>query len=148
MENKHNSTIGFLVYDAQRCIFKSLETALKEYDITPGQWNLINQLDRSGELSQKELAELTRKEQATITRYLDTLERKGLVVRKKHASDRRAHLISLTDTARDLIYTVQPVTITRAEQLIEGIDQQELNTFVRVLAQLKANAERISGSME
>ena len=68
MENKHNSLIGFLVYDAQRCIFRSLETALKPYDITPGQWNLINQLERAGELSQKELAQITRKEQATITR--------------------------------------------------------------------------------
>ena len=64
------------MYDAQRAIAKSLETALKPYEITPGQWNLINQLDSAGELSQKQLAERTRKEQATITRYLDTLERK------------------------------------------------------------------------
>lgn len=76
MINQHNSLIGFLVYDAQRAIAKSLETALKPYEITPGQWNLINQLDSAGELSQKQLAERTRKEQATITRYLDTLERK------------------------------------------------------------------------
>ena len=87
MINQHNSLIGFLVYDAQRAIAKSLETALKPYEITPGQWNLINQLDSAGELSQKQLAERTRKEQATITRYLDTLERKGLVVRNQHKSD-------------------------------------------------------------
>lgn len=144
MENKHNSLIGFLVYDAQRCIFKSLEDALKPYDITPGQWNLINQLERAGELSQKELAERTRKEQATITRYLDTLERKGLVVRNKHKSDRRAHAISITDKARELIYSAQPVTIERANQLIDGIDQKDLDTFVAVLAKLKENAETIS----
>lgn len=144
MENKHNSLIGFLVYDAQRCIFKSLETVLKPYDITPGQWNLINQLDRAGELSQKELAERTRKEQATITRYLDTLERKGLVVRNQHKSDRRAHVISVTDKARKLICSAQPVTIERANQLIDGIDQKDLDTFVAVLAKLKENAERFS----
>ena len=56
MINQHNSLIGFLVYDAQRAIAKSLETALKPYEITPGQWNLINQLDSAGELSQKQLA--------------------------------------------------------------------------------------------
>ena len=143
MENKHNSLIGFLVYDAQRCIFRSLETALKPYDITPGQWNLINQLERAGELSQKELAQIKRTEQATITRYLDTLERKGLIVRNKHKSDRRAHAISITDKARELIRVVQPATLDRANQLIEGIDQRELDTFVDVLARLKANAERI-----
>ena len=77
MESKHNRLIGYLVYDAQKHITKSLEVTLKPYDITPGQWNLINQLDQAGELSQKELATITHKEQATITRYLDTLERKA-----------------------------------------------------------------------
>ena len=51
MESKHNRLIGYLVYDAQKHITKSLEVTLKPYDITPGQWNLINQLDQAGELS-------------------------------------------------------------------------------------------------
>ena len=133
MINQHNSIIGFLVYDAQRAIAKSLETALKPYEITPGQWNLINQLDSAGELSQKQLAERTRKEQATITRYLDTLERKGLVVRNRHKSDRRAHAISVTEKAHELVVTAQPVTVEAADRLIEGIDQADLDTFVAVL---------------
>ncbi|MEG2024376.1 MAG: MarR family transcriptional regulator [Gordonibacter sp.] len=93
MENKHNELLGYLVYDAQRSISRSLEVTLKPYDITPGQWNLINQLDRTGGLSQKELAQITKKEQATITRYLDTLERKDLVVRTRHKTDRRSHVV-------------------------------------------------------
>ena len=141
MINQHNSLIGFLVYDAQRAIAKSLETALKPYEITPGQWNLINQLDSAGELSQKQLAERTRKEQATITRYLDTLERKGLVVRNQHKSDRRAHAISVTDKAHELVMAAQPVTVDAADRLIEGIDQADLDTFVAVLAKLKENAD-------
>ena len=145
MENKHNSLIGFLVYDAQRSLFKSLEVHLKEYDITPGQWNLINQLDRAGELPQKELANRTRKEQATITRYLDTLERKGLIVRNRHKTDRRSYMITLTDKAHELISVVQPLTVELADKLIEGIDQDDLDTFVRVLAHLKQNAEGFAG---
>lgn len=143
MVNQHNSLIGFLVYDAQRSIYKVLESALRPYDLTPGQWNLINQLDRAGELSQKELAEMTRKEQATITRYLDTLERKGLIVRNKHKTDRRAHVVSITQEARDLIKGVEPATLVAAQALIEDIDQEELDTFVSVLAHLKQNAEGI-----
>ena len=145
MINQHNSLIGFLEYDAQRAIAKSLETALKPYEITPGQWNLINQLDQAGELSQKELATITHKEQATITRYLDTLERKGLVVRNKHKTDRRSHVVSTTDKAHELIRTVLPLTAITANRLIEGIDQQDIDTFVTVLAALKENAEAISG---
>lgn len=144
MANEHNQLIGFKVYDAQRSIFKSLETALSPYGITPGQFNLLNQLDRAGELSQRVLAERTRKEQATITRYLDLLERKGFVVRTRDKNDRRAHAVSLTDEARALLKTVEPVTLDRAERLIEGIPQEDLDAFVSVLARLKENAEKIS----
>lgn len=140
--NFHNQLIGFKVYDAQRSIYKSLEAALAPYGVTPGQWNLLNQLDRSGELSQKALAERTRKEQATITRYLDVMERKGLVVRMRDKNDRRAHSISLTDDARALLQATKPVAGKAADALVEGIDQGALDTFQAVLEQLKANAER------
>lgn len=145
MKNKHNELLGYLVYDTQRCIARSLETTLKPYDITPGQWNLINQLDRADGLSQKDLARITKKEQATITRYLDTLERKGLVVRSKHKTDRRSHIVSITDKARELIESVTPLTVDTANRLIEGIDQEDINRFVATLDALKKNAQAISG---
>lgn len=145
MLSQHNSLIGYLVYDAQRSIARSLEVTLKPYDITPGQWNLINQLDRAGELPQKELAQITQKEQATITRYIDTLERKGLVVRNRHKTDRRSHMVSITDKARELIEAVLPLTVDTADRLIEGIDQKDINKFVATLEALKKNADSISG---
>ncbi|MDY3982222.1 MAG: MarR family transcriptional regulator [Paraeggerthella sp.] len=145
MANEHNQLIGFKVYDAQRSIYKSLETALAPLGITPGQFNLLNQLDRAGELSQKALAERTRKEQATITRYRDLLERKGLVVRTRDKNDRRAHAVSITDEARALLKAAEPITFDRAKRLVEGVDQEDLDTFVAVLAKLKENAESISG---
>ncbi|MEF9875562.1 MAG: MarR family transcriptional regulator [Gordonibacter sp.] len=145
MENKHNELLGYLVYDAQRSISRSLEVTLKPYDITPGQWNLINQLDRTGGLSQKELAQITKKEQATITRYLDTLERKDLVVRTRHKTDRRSHVVNITDKARELIETVTPLTVDTANRLIEGIGQADINQFVATLDALKQNAQAISG---
>ena len=47
MINQHNSLIGFLVYDAQRAIAKSLETALKPYEITPGPGGACGATDTS-----------------------------------------------------------------------------------------------------
>ncbi|WP_255467229.1 MarR family winged helix-turn-helix transcriptional regulator [Raoultibacter phocaeensis] len=141
MVGKHNQFIGYKVYDAQRLTHRTLEVALKQYDLTPGQWNLLNQLDRAGALSQRALAERTRKEQATITRYLDTLERKGFIVRTRDANDRRAHVITLTDQARDLLKHVEPVAEEAAEQLVDGIEQADIDTFLSVLDRLKQNAE-------
>lgn len=140
MVGKHNQFIGYKVYDAQRLMHRTLEVALKPHGLTPGQWNLLNQLDRAGALSQKALAERTRKEQATITRYLDTLERKELIVRSRDEHDRRAHVITLTDQAHDLLKQVESVAEDAADRLIENISQEEIDTFLDVLDRLKANA--------
>ena len=78
--------------------------------------------------------------------YLVYDERKGLVVRNKHKTDRRSHVVSTTDKAHELIRTVLPLTAITANRLIEGIDQQDIDTFVEVLTALKQNAETISGN--
>lgn len=140
MVGKHNQFIGYKVYDLQRLLHRTLEVTFKQHGLTPGQWNLLNQLDQAGALSQKALADLTRKEQATITRYLDTLERKGLIVRSRDANDRRAHVVTITDQARDLLKQVEPLAEVASAQLIDGIDQAEIDTFLDVLDRLKANA--------
>lgn len=139
--NKHNQYIGYRVYDAQRSLQRSLEVALKPYGVTPGQWNLLNQLDRMGPLSQKALADRTRKEQATITRYIDNLTKKGLVTREADPHDRRAYLIVLTDQAKDLLATTEPVATNAANSLTTDISQDEIDAFLDVLQRLKENAD-------
>ena len=50
------------------------------------------------------------------------------------------------ETKRKPIRTVLPLTAITANRLIEGIDQQDIDTFVEVLTALKQNAETISGN--
>ncbi len=141
-DNMHNQYVGFLVYNAQRSIHKCLEESLKEYKITPGQWNVLNQLDSFGPLSQKMLALRTQKEQATITRYLDTLERRGLIIREMDTHDRRANLISVTEEARALIEASKSAVDEAAACLVDGIPHEDTKIFLDVLGKIKNNAER------
>ena len=140
MVSKHSDFIGYKVYSMQRLLHRVLEISFKQYGITPGQWNLLNQLDQAGALSQRKLAEQTKKEQATITRYLDTLERKGLIVRTRDANDRRAHVITITDEARKLLHQVEPIAEEASSKLVEEISPEEIETFLHVVEKLSQNA--------
>lgn len=141
MTNRHSQFVGYKVYSAQRLLHQALEISLKEYGITPGQWNLLNQLEQHGGMSQKALAEYTHKEQATITRYLDILERKELIVRTRDKNDRRAHIITLTDEAKILLKTIEPTVVCVADTLVDTIDDEEIEIFLDVLARIGANAK-------
>lgn len=48
-------------------------------------------------MSQKELSKLTEKDQATLTRIIDLLEKKKLIQRRINEQDRRSFILHVTD---------------------------------------------------
>src|SRR3979490_3209092 len=66
------------------------------------QWLVINRLSRRPGSTQSELAEMIEVEKATAGRMVDRMEKKGWVVRRTDAADRRVNRLHLTAEA-DLI---------------------------------------------
>lgn len=139
-QHRHNEFVGYRIYDAHRTLSRSLEQTLSPFGVTPGEWNALNQLDRLGPLSQKQLADALQKEQATITRSVDRMVRKGLVERNPDPNDRRANIVSLTPGARDLLTQIEPAAVSAAQATVVGIDDDELAAFFATLARIKENA--------
>src|SRR5258708_23335221 len=57
--------------------------------LTRSQWLVINRLHRRPGATQSELAEMLEVEKATAGRMVDRMEKKGWVVRRADAADRR-----------------------------------------------------------
>lgn len=144
-QHRHDEFVGYRIYEAHRALSRSLERTLAPFGVTPGEWNALNQLDHHGPLSQKHLADALRKEQATITRSVDRMVRKGLVVREPDPSDRRANIISLTPVARRLLTEIEPRAVEAAARTVEGISAGDLETFYAVLGRVKSNADEVEG---
>jgi DNA-binding MarR family transcriptional regulator len=83
---------------------------------------------------------------ASMTSLLDTLERRGLVERHPHPSDRRKILIHLTDEARRIVEQALPVqhaVITAAVEDVSEADREQLiATLAPIWARLEYLAER------
>lgn len=141
-KHRHREFIGYQVYTTQRALARSLDATLASFGLTSGQWNALNQLDEHGSMTQKELADRLDKEPATITRRLDRMAKKGLIERSPDPRDRRANIISITPEAESLLSEVEPAVIARAEQISEGISDEDLHVFIDVLSKVKDNANR------
>ena len=61
-----------------------------------------------GEMEARHLAAEANVTKGTLTGVLDTLERRGLVARRRHDDDRRLVSVDLTDEGRDLIARLYP----------------------------------------
>lgn len=126
----------------QRVLARSLDLTLSPFGLTSGQWNALNQLGEHGDMTQKELAAILKKEPATVARLIDRLVGRGLVKRIPHPEDRRANIVGITPEAVELLTEVEPYVVARADLIAKGISDADLNTFFDVLGTIRENASR------
>ncbi len=111
------------------------------YDITPEQWSVLMRLYEHGRMNHNELAERTLKEMSTLSRIVEILRKKELVIKKKDNKDRRVSLLILTEKGK--IFCEQTIGIARQirENSIRGIDPVEVEQVISVLNRILTNLE-------
>lgn len=85
------------------------------------------------------LALRTVKDQTTLTRLLDGMQRKGLVTRTPDEADRRRVRVNLTAKGQGMQATLVPLAAGLIEQSQRGISVEDLQTTRRVLRQMTDN---------
>lgn len=91
-------------------------------------------LKRLGPLRVKDLAVQLRLDSTTVSRHVDDLERRGLVVREQDLTDRRAVLVRLSPRADELLDDAE---VERRGKLRGGLldwSPSDRETFVRLLS--------------
>ncbi len=73
-----------------------------------------------GEMESRHLAAEANVTKGTLTGVLDTLEKRGLVARRRRTSDRRLVMVSLTDAGEDVISRVYP-RFNAQESVVAGL---------------------------
>jgi DNA-binding MarR family transcriptional regulator len=136
-----DESLGFVVNRAAQQLANALAQGLAPHDVTPQQWAVLNRLWEEDGLSQQELAERTFKDPPNTTRILDKLQRKGLIVRRPDASDRRVQLIYLTDQGRRLRDVLVPLAQQVLARACAGISEDERATVLRVLKRIDVNLD-------
>lgn len=107
--------------------------------LTPEQFMLIDLLWNQGEMSQQQLADQLHKDKNSVTKLVDAIERKGLVMRKQNINDRRSNTIVLTEKAEILKPGAKEKGIAVLDKMLKGIDEEELRTFMSTLRKLNEN---------
>lgn len=75
---------------------------IQELELTPTQHLILRQLWEADGQQFKDLAEICNCSRSTITGVIDTMEKKKLVTRELHPSDRRSLLVKLTEKGKAL----------------------------------------------
>ncbi|MBU8850315.1 MAG: MarR family transcriptional regulator [Desulfobacterales bacterium] len=141
-----DSSIAYLVGRTSRSIIKRLTKKFSDagFDVSYEQWSILVHLYRKDGQTQQELANIAVKDKAAITRLLNVLEKKNIVLRIPDRNDKRSKLVYLTNKAKDF----KPDLIAVVEELLEeaeqGISLEEMAQCKTTLNKIFSNFDRLN----
>ena len=112
---------------------------IKGVPLTPEQFMLIDLLWNQGSMTQQQLADQMQKDMNSVTKLVDAIEKKGFVVREQNLKDRRANTLVLTEKALQLRDGAKRKGISILDNILEGISEEELRSFLTTLHKLNNN---------
>lgn len=142
-EDLLDDSVGFFLGQAYRRLVQTLTILFKPYDMTPEQFTVLVRLNEQDGINQKELAQRSGKDQPTLTRILDLLERKHLIRKQTHQRDRRAFLLFVTEEGRHMVMVLSPIEREHQAAVFAGIDPAEQQQFKQTLLKMMMNTEQM-----
>ena len=112
---------------------------IEDVPLTPEQFMLIDLLWNQGSMTQQQLADQMHKDKNSVTKLVDAIEKKGFVIREQSLKDRRANTLVLTEKALQLKDSAKRKGISILDNILEGISEEELRSFLTTLHKLNNN---------
>lgn len=136
-------TITYLVTIVALKIKRKLNDILKneKFDISPEQFFVLGTLHWHGSMSLSDLAKKTHKDNANITRMVDVMEKKGLVLRMRDEEDKRAVKLVLTNEGSELYMSALKKIIEYRTLILPGLGNAELEKFKKIALRLIENLD-------
>lgn len=138
-----------------KTVFYTIEKTIKSYrrfskqnfskvinDITIDQKLILQYLNDFPELTQKEIAELVFKDNASLTRMIDLMVHKKFIKRSMNTKDRRRYKIEITAKGKEVLSKLEPVIVDNRKKAFAGITEDELIQLDITLNKILSNLNK------
>ena len=113
------------------------EVFVRQYDLTPAQFDVIATLGNTTGLRMGDIGEKTLITKGTLTGVVDRLEKKGLIERKVPPENRRSIVVKLTPDGEKMFEQIFPAHIADMKQHFEVLNPSELELLQVLLKRLR-----------
>lgn len=136
-------SLGRKMEVASRLMSNRLTQRLKNFEIpvTAEQWGLLSILFEEDGISQNQLASKMFKDHTSISRIVDNLIKKSLIIRKYDPTDRRTNLIYITETGAKLKDQIMEEVQQHIAASFQGITEEQLKICSEVMQKVIQNLE-------
>ena len=111
-----------------------------DFEVTKQQWIVLKILHEDADgIIQNKLAFITERNKASLTRLINVMEKKKLVIRSTSEIDSRKNLIHITKKGKDLFLKIKPILLKSITAIQNGISTDEMGAFINVMTKIQHN---------
>jgi DNA-binding MarR family transcriptional regulator len=123
---------------------KRFSERLETIGLTPRMWGALNVLSAESPISQQQLGRAIGMDPSSMVSTIDELERRGLVQRRPHPSDRRAYALHITDQGREVLTRGRRLSMQAQAELLAPLNEAERDQLHDMLLRLAVAAGTVS----
>ena len=112
------------------------ESVVRDSGLTTAQAHTIEIVGHAGSIKMKDLAKKIGVTTGTLTVGIDRLEKKNLLVRKPHETDRRSYLIELTPQGEKCFKEHHNFHIQMTQELVSELTPREQDDFGKIIRKM------------
>jgi DNA-binding MarR family transcriptional regulator len=131
---------GFLISRVGMLAQREFAGKIASIGLNPRMWGALSVLDHEGPITQQALGQSIGIDPSSMVATIDELEAIGLVERRRHPSDRRAHALHVTPQGRELLVRGRALAAEAQEALLTGLDAAERAELHRLLLAIATRA--------
>ena len=117
-------------------------------NLTPEQYLVMDILWDAEVMSQQAIADIIQKDKNSVTKFIDSLEKKGLVYRQVNKTDRRVNNIVVSEEGMKLKAKTTEVAIGMMRNVLKDIKEEDLMALDKVMNQIKENIDKADEKIE
>ena len=117
------------------------ELSRNDINLTPEQYLVMDIIWDADVMSQQSIADIIQKDKNSVTKFIDSLEKKGLVYRVVNKEDRRVNNIMVSEEGKKLKTKTTEVAIKMMRNVLDNIKEEDLMAFDKVMMQIKDNID-------
>lgn len=115
------------------------------FELSKEQWVMLKVISENNGVSQNEIACVANRDKTTLTRLINTMEKKNFIARIPSVEDKRVNLIYLTTHGEKLFHEAGSLMKDLVENLNSGITNQEEKALIRIMKKIQNNINETNG---
>ena len=141
-------TFTVLIMEINRYIHKIKTEEMSEFDLKSPHVSCIYYLYKSGELTAKELCDISKEDKASVSRSIEYLETNGFISCNSTTKKRYKAILTLTEKGREIAAALAKKIDAILEQASVGLSEENRAVMYETLSLIHDNLENICNKYE